>query len=89
MRVQFSLFFVYILLFSLFSFSSVIHAENQQQQRAEERVAKFAGAVANLLRSVDEKGWTKVLKPLVNRGIDYCVNGLNAMLAPPPEHQNL
>ena len=81
---------MFVLLLSLFTFSSVIQAANQQQQQhAEERVAKFAGAVANLLRSVDEKGWTKVLKPLVNRGIDYCVNGLNAMLAPPPEHQNL
>ena len=86
MRVQISFLVVLILLISILSFSATVQANDQRA--AEDRVAKFAGAVASLLHSVDEKGWTKVLRPLVNKGIDYCVNGLNAMLAP-PEHMNL
>ena len=59
-------------------------AANRNEMRdAEARVAQFADAVATFFHSVEEKGWTKVLRPFLNKGIEYSVKTVKSMLEQP------
>jgi hypothetical protein len=75
---------ILILFGSVNTRSSASASGNVQQQReAEERVAQFADAVATFFASVEEKGWSRVLQPFINQGIDYTAKMVKKMLTSP------
>lgn len=55
-------------------------------QIAEERITKFAATASSFLRAIEDKGWVPVLRPVVNKVVDWAVDALGAALAPSADH---